>query len=146
MFYIRYIRYIRLFSTPEHIFHAITSFLSVGNSAVRKKRTDQLSSIFQVVLNPAREDLGKRAKRRSCGLVDVLGAPRTAESCEDLPRPAHSTSIASACCSFFEPADGTAAFFEEKRKKSKKSLCPITTQNAQIDATCSHKMKQDATY
>ena len=73
-FYIRYIRYIRLFSTPEHIFHAITSFLSVGNSAVRKKRTDQLSSIFQVVLNPAREDLGKRAKCRTCGFVDVLGA------------------------------------------------------------------------
>ena len=35
-FYIRYIRHIRLISTPEHIFHAITSFLSVGNSAVRK--------------------------------------------------------------------------------------------------------------
>ena len=74
MFYIRYIRYIRLFSTPEHIFHAITSFLSVGNSAVRKKRTAQLYSVFQDVFNPAREDLGKRAKCRTCGLVDVLGA------------------------------------------------------------------------
>ena len=38
------------------------------------KNEQLLSSVFQDVFNSAREYLGKRAKYRTCDLVDVFGA------------------------------------------------------------------------
>ena len=38
------------------------------------EKKQPFSSVFQDVLNPAREDLGKRTKCRACSLVDVFGA------------------------------------------------------------------------
>ena len=72
-FSIRFMRFIRLFSTPEHFFTRDHITSEDGEFNCSEKLNGSTARSTKRVFDPAREDLGKRAKSRACGLVDALG-------------------------------------------------------------------------
>jgi len=66
-------RFIRLFCTPEHFFTRDHIASEDGEFNCSEKPNGSTARSTKSFFDPAREDLGKRAKSRACGLVDALG-------------------------------------------------------------------------
>ena len=64
-FYIRFIRFTRFFSTPEHFFSCDHIVPEQGKFNCSEKPNGSAGRSIKSVLNPTREDLGKRAKSRA---------------------------------------------------------------------------------